>query len=377
MSLYIGKDNDNINTLIISKSNVTKESLKASTSFSTDIIFNSKFPYAIVSYQEFVNPIVTTIDSRAPWGFNQTILTCDSELTAAYLNNQRIYLFIDDVLVDVILYNYPTYLQRYWYTPSIVNSYLSLKIHIPLAITSINKVKVLFLPFKNDFTNISTGLYGGSILIQSGEFLINNHNFFNKKFLVAGAINNIDPSITILGTSYQVVNGYTSNGSIKLTADSGIKLYANSKLVLDSLSSAYIPLYEDTASTIYSNSITNFYTNGYPNGVDQIRAVPSTSDGAIYIIQYKVWSNPHSEPSAYSWPIILKVGIEGMTTVYYNKIPSAAYPEPFWFFAVDVYLTSEGYLKFRYPLVQAGDYYPIENVYYGPYNCKVRSRRIG
>ena len=377
MSLYIGKDNSSTNALIISKNQMTESALKASTSFSSNIIFNSKFPYATIEYQEFTSITLTTINSDPNWGYKQATLVCDNAVSSAIVDGRRIFLFIDDVLIDAILpSSFSTYLQRYWYYTNVVNSAINVIIHTPINISNITKIKICVLPFRVDFSNVNIPLYGGTVDIGNNQLLINNIDFFKTKFLSSGNVNNTDPNITILGTQYQVINGTSASGAISITTTPTVKITHNNKLIVDGSNSNYIPLCSDSQLSIYTNFITNLYVMGTSGQTDKILIIPSVGTNDIYLVQYKIWSGS-TEPTSYSNAYLLKVNQAGTSTVGYIRIPGAINPEPFWFFSVNINLTSDGYLKFSYPLAQAGEYYPITNVYTGPYNCRIRARRVG
>lgn len=377
MSFYIGKDISGNNSLIVTRSSVSESVIKSNI-FSSDLVFSSKYPYAVVEYEVFTSPAVSVIGGRYPVARKECVIYLSSSFINTYnasLGTRVLLVFVDGVIiVPRDLYNFPYDLSFKRYYDNIVSDG-----HIKIVTDhsfAYSKVEVVMLPYTSTFTSISTNLYGGTVSIGNGDIQLNGNSFFKSKFLLGGSVNNVDPVISFFGKSYQIANAGTYIGNLAINCDYNGKttISSNGKIILDSSSSIYTPIVSDSLSSNYTNYSSNFY-NGDFGANSKILAVPSPDVNKFYLISFKIWSHGISEPE-YSDPYIIRVGSSGNTVIGYYIIPGEGGGT--CIAGVTMYVTSDGMLGFSHKILYCfGQGGPITNIYYGPYNIRVKSRIIG
>lgn len=377
MSFFVGKDSSGNNSMIVTRSSVSESVIKSNI-FSSNIVFSSKYPYAVVEYEVFTSPTVSVIGGRYPAARKECVIYLSSSFISTYNASSKtraLLVFVDgDIIVPRDLYSLPYDLSFKRYYNNVANGYIKIVTDYSFAYS---KVEVVMLPYTSTFTSINPNLYGGTVSIGNGDIQLNANSFFKSKFLLGGSVNSVDPVISFLGKSYQIVNASTTSGSLSINCDTNSRttILNNSKIILDSNSSIYTPIVADSFSNIYTNYSSNFYFGDFSGYSSTIVAVPSPDSTKFYLVAYKVWGPGEPEPE-YSLPYIVKTGSSGNIVIGYDIMPGASGGT--CFYELTLYLTPEGKLGFSKKLLYcSGGAGPITNVYYGPYNIRVKSRIIG
>lgn len=277
MSLYLGKDNTNKNKLVISKTVMTKDEMKASTVLDGNIIFNSSLPYFNVTY-------VKSKTIALGYGTNGTSRTHTYTYTADEVS------LIDNAgdrrhfMVSLDGIHVPCYggtLSDYggavglW---SYAITSTSVIVYTPTSYTG-SVIELVIMPFTVNGNTLFTQLYGGVIDISNNDFTINNVSIFKTQFLTTSTVNTVDKVVDLYRQSYQIVNSSTPLSSeiiLSSNKDSTTVLYGN-KVVLSSTVN-YIPLLVN--SVVHSKTYTNYYEDTPLTGF-------SFNSGSLYYIKVK------------------------------------------------------------------------------------------
>lgn len=237
MSLYIGKDNSNTSALIITKNQLSVESIKSSTpnklnNFAVDTRRNLLFYSVFSGAPSVVGSYLSNNNVNGNFSYNIYRLNIPSDLIDTGGNSRAFLLFCNDFSYRVEL---PLPLSSSKANASITAYYYGgtfIDIH---SINQINTIQVISTYQRVNGQNIFPRDNSNSIIIGRDKLIVDGINYFNSKYIINGNINTIDPVANISGTQFQFINCYESNlVNLDLFSSSGIKIYTGNKLVLNS-----------------------------------------------------------------------------------------------------------------------------------------------
>lgn len=264
MSLFIGKDNSNVACAIITKTETSLSSIKASVpnksnNFAIDTRRNLLFYDIYSAAPSVVGSYASNNNINGNFNYNIYRISIPSTLIGSNGNIRAFMIYINNFSVRIEL---PLPLNSSRAGASVSAYYYGgtyLDIH---SISSISSIQIISTYQTINGSDVFPRDNSNGVLIGNNKFIVGGINYFNSKYLISGAINGVDPSINISGSSFQLINCYNSDAlSFDLYSSSGIKIYTGSKLVLDSVANYLQAFIVNQSPTIIDFSIVGDYVD--------------------------------------------------------------------------------------------------------------------
>ncbi len=271
MSLFIGKDSNNIPILHITNSENSISEMKSPTTI-VSTVFHSSMDYITFT------PYYTTQIYTA--GTNDYYIYFDN---AAFtdifaVSPRKNYMLVVDGKVHEVgnWVNVPDW-TKFWYDINRANPHNDIKSTSRCARIANNgtiptsavlyvlniQINTVVVPYENAATEI---------LINNQDITINNIDLLDIPFIVNGQLNSSDNTITINNQTYQVLNTGAQETGIKFDlTGNDVKIYNGTKLLCDS-SNTMKPAFNST-SLHYSYALGTFVANG--NSTENFQIVPT------------------------------------------------------------------------------------------------------